>query len=181
VTANKNLPAMTPDDLAELIDLADRLARADAASSLRARLGQYCESTLAKREHDFTFVRVDCDYGADGLWNEQGSLYDLESMPLDEALKARIKGWNEWFSATVRPEGDDPYDWRLHRATAVDIARCIVRAQPLWCVVAIDRRIRADLSPGERVPLPGEPIGEPESGLPYLRWKAKYLSGGYAM
>jgi hypothetical protein len=103
------------------------------------------------------FVRVDCDFESDGLWDERGRMYDLESMPLSAPLKQHIRDWQRRFSAEAQPWlPDDKFDWEANKREGEVIARKVKAELPDWEVVADDRLILEDGSLGERVPYPGE-------------------------
>ncbi len=103
------------------------------------------------------WLRVDCDYGAEGLWDDRGRMISVAHIPISEALGKRILAWQEWHDEQAEPwSSNDLYDWNLHWRTATDIARCIKRELPDWTVVARDRLILGDGSLGRRIPFPGE-------------------------
>lgn len=103
------------------------------------------------------WLRVDCDYYAEGLWTPTGAMTSVFDVPIPEPLRQRILAWQAWFDESAVPwEAGNPYDWELHAATAYDIARCIKRTLPEWTVVALRRAINVDGSLGEVVPYPGE-------------------------
>lgn len=106
---------------------------------------------------DDRFLRVDCDYEAEGLWDKRGRMVSADSVPVDQALRDRIKAWNAWYSDEAMPwRPDDRYNWELHRLNAEDIARCLKRSLGDWTIVALDLVVLPDLSLGPRLPFPGE-------------------------
>ncbi len=49
-----------------------------------------------------------CDYSADPVWYESdGTMAALEALPLDEATKAQLRRWADWYE-TFR---DDGLEW----------------------------------------------------------------------
>ena len=103
------------------------------------------------------FIRVECDFEAEGLWDERGAMYGLDSLPLSKALKARIMAWQEDYSAYAVPWSEkDSFDYAANKREAEAIARLVKAEMPDADVVALDRRVLADGSLGERVRYPGE-------------------------
>jgi hypothetical protein len=104
-----------------------------------------------------TWVRVKCDWGAEGLWTTRGAMIPLDSLPLSAALKQRLLAWQAHFDEHAEPwEPDNKFDWDTHRATGIEIARALKAELPGWTVVADDRLVEADGTLGVRVPYPGE-------------------------
>ncbi|HET8612265.1 MAG TPA: hypothetical protein VFL92_05815 [Sphingomonas sp.] len=103
------------------------------------------------------WLRVDCDYFAEGLWDERGRMISLSNVPISQPLRRRILAWQEWYDEKAEPEPcSTSYDWELHDLVRIDIARALKRELPDWTIVAGDILIRDDGSMGERVPYPGE-------------------------
>ncbi len=100
------------------------------------------------------FVRVDCDWGADGLWDERGAAYNLSAWPLSGPLRQRIRDWQDCFDK--REPWEETFDQAAYRAEAEAIGRLIKQELPYVDVVAVDRRVLPDGSLGERVPFPGD-------------------------
>jgi hypothetical protein len=57
----------------------------------------------ARKEHTakFTVVRLDCDWGSSGLWNERGGMIPYDHIDLPLSLIQRIIDWHEEFDATL--------------------------------------------------------------------------------
>lgn len=105
------------------------------------------------------FVRVDCDYSAEGLWDERGTMFRIDSFPLSADLKARILRWQEHFTDHAKPwEAANAFDWEAHDAEGEAMAALVKQELPDWTVVAGDRLVLTDGSMGERVPFPGEAL-----------------------
>ncbi|HVL29237.1 MAG TPA: hypothetical protein VM326_00785 [Sphingomicrobium sp.] len=103
------------------------------------------------------FIRVECDFCADGLWDERGAAYSLDQFPLSDGLKRRIAAWQRTFDEEAVPwEEPEMPDWQGHQAEGEAIARLVKAEMPDADVVAFDRRVNEDGSLGERVPYPGE-------------------------
>ena len=103
------------------------------------------------------WLRVDCDYAAEGLWTPSGAAISVVNVPISGPLRDRLIAWQRWFDEAAAPwENGNAYDWDLHERIAIDIARCIKRELPDWTVVALRREINPDGSIGRLVPYPGE-------------------------
>ena len=121
---------------------------------------------------DLKFLRIDCDFEAEGLWNERGAMVPVDSAPLSRPLRDRIRAWNAWYSEAAQPWSQhDTFDYALNRQTAVDIARWVVRELPDWAIVALDYRVTPSGQVSERVPYPGE-----DGGRPFAAWRAEWLA-----
>lgn len=103
------------------------------------------------------WVRVDCDYAAEGLWTEHGASYDIQCFPISEDLKAELMAWQATFDAECRPwEKANRFDLKQHRRIGTALALRVKQELPDWTVVALDRLVQSDGSLGIRVPYPGE-------------------------
>jgi hypothetical protein len=86
-----------------------------------------------------------------------GAMYGLDSLPLSAALKARIMAWLQDYSAHAEPWSEkDSFEYAANEREARAIARLVKAELPDADVVALDSRVLADGSLGERVPYPGE-------------------------
>lgn len=127
------------------------------------------------------FVRVECDYEADGLWSEMGGTFTASDLNISPDLLSSLAAWQAIFEQ-IQPEDEDDFvASATYVATATFLARRLKSQLPKCIVVAIDRRIRSDLSVGERVPWPGEGATEEERGEPYAKWKVAFLSGKFRL
>ena len=125
------------------------------------------------------FVRIGCDFSADGIWSEYGGSMWLERFPVSDDLRARIRAWQDAFDAIHYMDEDEYCASEPYIAEGRGIAIEVKRELPKCMVVAIDRRVRADLTLGERVPWPGEPAFAANRGQPYLDWRNALLHGEF--
>ena len=54
-----------------------------------------------KHTSELTVVRLDCDWGSSGLWNERGQMIPYDYIDLPLPLVRRIIDWHEEFDATL--------------------------------------------------------------------------------
>jgi hypothetical protein len=91
------------------------------------------------------FIRVECDWGAEGLWDERGVMYYVASFPLSEELQRRILAWQEKFTEEAEPwSPNDKFDWDGHYAERLAIARLVKEALPDYEIVTGDRIVNQD-------------------------------------
>ncbi|MGP9810348.1 hypothetical protein ACTZWT_02415 [Rhodopseudomonas sp. NSM] len=85
------------------------------------------------------WVRIMCDYSADGVWDKQGRSISAEDLPLPSDIQCMLLGWQEWYEASDGG-GDDlpPFDGAAHAAFGLYIARKVKRALPDWTVIYFD-------------------------------------------
>lgn len=96
---------------------------------------------------DFDFladkwVRVMCDYCAEGIWDRQGASRSIDSFPAPEELKRRIMTWQAHYE--LRDIHEMPpveLDWEAFAAEGLLIAREIKRALPDWTVIYHDESV----------------------------------------
>ncbi len=88
------------------------------------------------------WVRIMCDFSADGVWDRQGRAEDCDSLPVSEHLKEMIKGWQEWheFSDDEMGNPDYQYFWDVKAFSVMGlcIARKVKTELPDWTVVYFD-------------------------------------------
>jgi hypothetical protein len=125
------------------------------------------------------FVRLDCDWGSDGLWDERGAMYSLGTFPISADLRASIAAWQDVYDKGVPEEPGTNAETATHIATGTALARRLKQELPRCIVVAMRKRIRDDLSVGEIVPFPGEHILAKEPESHFLRWRAAFLRGAF--
>ncbi|MBX7528556.1 hypothetical protein [Qipengyuania vesicularis] len=115
---------------------------------------------------DFKFVRVNCDYCAEGVWSEDGGSMSIDSLPISRKLKSSILKWQCEFE-TVPYWLEERYiesDW--YKLRQLNIARRLKYELPDYVVVAGMRLINDDLTVGEDVPYGGDNFQD---------WKDGYL------
>src|SRR5687767_10881130 len=86
------------------------------------------------------FVRIMCDYTAEGVWHKDG-LGAAAELPVDATLIERILRWQAWFETALY---DDNFDDSAFAAEGLAIAKAVKDALPDWTVVYFDQA-RADL------------------------------------
>lgn len=86
---------------------------------------------------DDCWVRIMCDCGAEGVWNRAGTCVDLEELPVDDALRRRIRDWQEVYDAHDDVDGP-PLDVGPFAAEGLAIARAVKAQLPDWTVVYYD-------------------------------------------
>lgn len=107
------------------------------------------------------FIRVDCDWCAEGLWDERGRAFDVASFPLSAELGRRILAWQEKYDEEAQPwSPNDPFDWDAHYAEGIAIARLVKAELPDHEIAVGDRLVNADGSFGERVRHAGEHLAK---------------------
>jgi hypothetical protein len=86
------------------------------------------------------WVRIMADFSADGVWNKQGQLCELDCLPVSGALKARISAWMDWFDrgADRSDRTAIPFNVRIFTEEGLQIARDVKRELPDWTVVYFD-------------------------------------------
>lgn len=78
------------------------------------------------------FVRVDCDFGADGLWNPRGAAIKPEALGLSPALCTALRAWQAhyeelfWQVEQAKPH----FDFRLHESVGRSIADVVRSERP---------------------------------------------------
>lgn len=75
------------------------------------------------------FVRVDCDFGAEGLWTRKGAAITPEALGLSSALCAALRAWQAHYEESIwdLDRKDRRFDYALHEAVGRQIAD-LVRA-----------------------------------------------------
>jgi hypothetical protein len=88
------------------------------------------------------WVRIMGDFAADGVWNKQGALCDLDDLPVSDALKRRIAAWMDWYDrgADRSDRNAVPFDVRVFSEQGLEIARDVKRELPDWTVVYFDQQ-----------------------------------------
>ncbi|MDE2577990.1 MAG: hypothetical protein KGL46_04215 [Hyphomicrobiales bacterium] len=87
------------------------------------------------------WVRVMCDYYAEGVWDAAGRACSAQNLPVSQDIRNMLLGWQAWF------DWHDPappsarvgqFDHAAHNAFGLFIARRIKEALPDWTVVFFD-------------------------------------------
>lgn len=92
------------------------------------------------------WVRIMCDFAADGVWDKDGLSRCADELPLHFTILDMIRGWQEWYEFSDRADsGYPPFDLEAHSAFGLFIARMVKRALPDWTVVYYDEHKAASL------------------------------------
>ncbi|PYE86669.1 hypothetical protein [Phyllobacterium leguminum] len=93
------------------------------------------------------WVRVMCDYGAEGVWDKDGVSREPEELAISRELMDRIYKWQEWHDRIVDRYYDEELsdddeslirDYIANSAEGYDIALAVKSALPDWTVVYFD-------------------------------------------
>lgn len=91
------------------------------------------------------WVRVMADFSAEGLWAKDGSGCGACELPISDALKKRLRAWQDWFeddceSYLPPEERNQPRDFNVAAFSAEgrEIARAIKSELPDWTVIYFD-------------------------------------------
>lgn len=92
---------------------------------------------------DDKWVRIMCDFCADGVWNRDGASISAEDVPISEALKARLAAWQEWYGRDCQdympPEERERHlDRKAFSAEGLKIARAIKSELLDWTIIYFD-------------------------------------------
>lgn len=83
---------------------------------------------------DDKWVRIMCDYSADGVWAKNGGAAMLSSLPVSPDLLGRIRRWQDWFETSPIDDSGWP-DIDAFCEEGEEIARVVKAALPDWTVV----------------------------------------------
>ena len=75
-----------------------------------------------------TFVRVDCDFAADGLWDESGAALYPENLGLSSALCLALRAWQLHHDEAATVISGNPFNDEAHEAIGRQIT-ALVRAE----------------------------------------------------
>jgi len=85
------------------------------------------------------WVRIMCDYAADGVWDDDGVACCPEDLPLPADLAARIHDWQAWYDRDCTDylpvNGLDVISFSM---VGLAIAQAVKIALPEWTVVYYD-------------------------------------------
>ena len=87
------------------------------------------------------WVRIMCDYSADGVWRKDGAGTSAEELPISSALLARLRAWQETYERLdpVFPEGRDlTAEIAAFSEDGRQIARAVKWELPDWTIVYFD-------------------------------------------
>lgn len=97
-------------------------------------------ATLYK--HDVKWLRIMCDYSAEGVWNHRGAATSLAAYPISDALAARILAWQNWYECmlgdlTGAARWNDFFGMDFSEAGRM-LAQAVKQELPDWTVVYFD-------------------------------------------
>ena len=75
------------------------------------------------------------------LWTHTGGLAFYEDLPITDALKARLKAWEEWafdYEDFLPRERQAPFDLEGFTASGLDIARFLKAELHDWTIIYCD-------------------------------------------
>lgn len=78
------------------------------------------------------FVRVDCDFAADGLWTRRGAAIQPEALELSPALCLALRAWQAHYEELCwQVEREKPhFDFALHDTIGRQIAELVRGERP---------------------------------------------------
>lgn len=96
------------------------------------------------------WVRIMCDYSADGVWDSRGAACDAADLPVSSGTLAMIRGWQAWYEHAASSDMSHLFDDAGHAAFGLFVARCVKRELPDWTVIYLDdSKPRNGWQPGE--------------------------------
>jgi hypothetical protein len=87
------------------------------------------------------WVRIMCDYSADGVWARNGGGAMLEDLPVSADLRARIRAWQDWYEKYSYPDFSNAplgFDIDAFSIEGLAIANAVKAELPDWTVVYHD-------------------------------------------
>ena len=112
------------------------------------------------------WVRVMCDYCADGIWHREGHALDPTDLPVSDGIRLRLRAWQDMFESW--PDTPAPAYTEAFCVEGLEIARAIKAELPDWTVIYHDPRFYPDRMSGA---LPtGEEI---EAARPMLEYEVE--------
>ncbi len=90
-----------------------------------------------RRLEDDRWVKLMAELGEDGLWTIDGDAASADQLPVDAALRARLRCWREAWESQEEETWDRP-DLEAFSAEGREIARSIKAALPEWTVIYYD-------------------------------------------
>lgn len=84
------------------------------------------------------WVRVMCDYSAEGLWAKDGCAMDIESLPVSRSVCFDLGAWQAFYEhqPTQEPMPEKELKWFSVRGLV--IAKAIKTELPDWTVIYFD-------------------------------------------
>ncbi len=97
------------------------------------------------------WVRIMCDFSAEGVWHRNGAAGSLEGLPLSVGLQTMIRIWQAWYELSDLSDAAsaEVFDVAAHAAFGLCIARMVKRQLPAWTVVYHDENRSGGWQPGQ--------------------------------
>jgi hypothetical protein len=86
---------------------------------------------------DERWVRIMCDYSADGVWHKDGAAGNADQLPVDKMLVARIRRWQDWWESCL--DRNSGFDVDGFSSEGLSIAQAVKLALPDWTVIYFDQ------------------------------------------
>lgn len=98
---------------------------------------------MGERLADDKWVRVMCDYCADGLWAKDGCAVSSDELPVSRGTRALLREWQDWFEAFSESyipaeERTKSFDVAAFSDFGKIIAHKIKDELPDWTVIYFD-------------------------------------------
>jgi len=84
------------------------------------------------------WVRIMCDYSAEGVWDRHGAACRAADLPVSAETLAMLHGWQAWYEHAAGSPMTPVFDDVAHAALGLFVARCVKRELPDWTVVYFD-------------------------------------------
>lgn len=84
---------------------------------------------------EHSFVRIDCDFAADGLWTKRGAALEPESLGLSPALCVALRAWQLHHDEAATVISGNPFNEREHERIGRQIAALVKAERPDMHVV----------------------------------------------
>lgn len=85
------------------------------------------------------WVRIMCDYCADGVWAKEGGACSAEDLPVDPSIRARIRAWQDLYdSRATEALISDWEHWNHFNTEGLAIAKAVKSELPGWTVIFFD-------------------------------------------
>ncbi len=103
------------------------------------------------------FLRLDCDFGGEGLWDACGRMVSVESVPISRDLATIILAWQLRFELNAKPwSASDTFNYDAHAEHQLTLARRIKRELPDYVIAVGNREMGLDGALSGFAPLPNE-------------------------
>lgn len=87
-----------------------------------------------------TYVRVMAEYCADPVWDIDGMMMSLEELPVEEALRADLRNWCDWYDRDCKDFLPDPppFPHAEFAGQGLALAKRVKAMLPDWTVIYWD-------------------------------------------